>query len=390
MQTIPIRRSVPPVAEATPPTSGAARPRNTIGWLTVVAVAGLALGAGSVQLLRRRHDLARVPYRTELVTRGSVIGVLRAEGRLQPWTSARIGSITPGQVTAVEVEVGDSVTRGQTMARLDDLEQRAAVTDARAAAETAEILQTRAEKHVDEELAGLDDEGSSAGDLGAGDLLMGTAGEAQLDLVNARVQLERASSRRALARAMLARRTVRAPIDGVVLARSIDPGETITSSPPGPPLFVVGSDPAHLRLEIELDDVYAARVHPGPVKLVAAANPGRSFVAEIRGIRPASPLPMSASRYRISMEVDNSDGFLRPGMSASVAIPMESTANALRVPVAALAPAPPHAAAHDAVIWILDESGRAAPVTAEIGVINDRFAEIRAGGLRAGATVTVP
>jgi HlyD family secretion protein len=356
-------------------------------WLLLVAVASLAAGAGSVEVLQR---LTRVPHRIDRVTRGAVAGVLRAQGRLQPWTSARVGSIGPGQVVAVEVDVGDSVTRGQTMARLDDLEARAAVVDARAAVETAAIRRARAEKHVTEELAALDDEGSSAGDAAPDDLLTGTAGDAQLDLMSAQAEMERASSRQTLARAVLGRRSIRAPMDGVVLARSIDPGDTITSSPPGPPLFVVGSDPAHLRLDIEIDDEYAARLHPGPVKLVADARPGRSFVAEIREIRPASPVPMSASRYRISMDVENIDGVLRPGMTASVAFPMDSSADALRVPVAALATGPAHAADHNAVVWILDQSGKAAAVTVETGVINDRFAEIRSGGLRPGDTVTLP
>jgi HlyD family secretion protein len=388
MQTIPIRRPVPRVAEAGSPADAGAgqRSRMSMGWL-LVAVAGLAVGAASVDVVRR---LTRAPDRTDHVTRGAVVGVLRAEGRLQVLRSARIGSFSPGQVVAVEVDVGDSVTRGQIMARLDDLEQRAAVTDARAAVETAQIRRARAEKHVIEELSALDDEGWSAGDAAPGDLLTGTAGEAQLDLMTAQSQLERASSRRALARAVLARRNIRAPIDGVVLARSIDPGETITSSPPGPPLFVVGSDPSHLRLEIELDDEYAARVHPGPVAVVADALPGRSFVAEIREIRPASAVSMSASRYRISMDVENVDGLLRPGMSASVSVPMESAPNALRVPVAALAPTALHGSSRTAVLWVLDANGKPSAVTVETGIMNDRLAEIRAGGLRRGDTVTLP
>ncbi len=358
----------------------------SIGWL-LVAVTGLAVGAASVEVVQH---VTRTPHRTAHVTRGAVAGVLRAEGRLQPLTSARIGSLGPGQVVAVEVEVGDSVRRGQILARLDDLEERAAVNDARAALDTAEIHRARAEKHVIEELVALDDDGWSAGDAAADDLLTGTAGDAQLDLMTAQTQLARASSRRALARAILARRSIRAPIDGVVLARSIDPGETITASPPGPPLFVIGSDPVRLRFEVEIDDQYAARLHPGPVTLIADARPDLSFIADIREIRPASSVPMSSSRYRVLMEVENSKGLLRPGMSASVTLPMESDANALRVPVAALAPAPPRAATHTAVVWTLDQSGKPAAATVETGVMNDRFAEIRAGSLRPGDTVTLP
>ncbi len=387
MQAIPIRRAVPPVAEARTLAGSGARRRQPIGrWLLLVAVASLAAGAGGVEVLQR---VTRAAHRTERVTRGAVPGVLRAEGRLHPWASARVGSLGPGQVVAVEVAVGDSVTRGQTMARLDDLEARGALVDAHAAVETAVIRRARAEKHVTEELAALDDEGSSAGDAAPDDLLSGSAGEAQLDLMSAQAELERASSRQTLVRAVLARRSIRAPMDGVVLARSIDPGETITASPPGPPLFVVGSDSAHLRLDIEIDDAYAVRLRPDPVKVVVDACPGRSFLAEIREIRPASPVPMSAGRYRISMDVENIDGVLRPGMTASVAFPMDSSADALRVPIAALAPAPAHAADHHAVVWILDQSGKPAAVTVETGVINDRFVEIRSGELRQGDTVTL-
>jgi HlyD family secretion protein len=388
MQTIPIRRPAPAVVEALPARGGAGvRKPVGRGWLLLVAVASLAAGAGSLEMWQR---WTRAAYRTDRVTRGAVAGVVSAEGRLQTQTSARIGSISAGQVVAVEVGVGDIVTRGQTMARLDDLEERAAVTDARAAVETAQIHRARAEKHVIEELATLDDEGSSAGDAAPGDLLTGTAGDAQLDLMTAQSRVERASSRRALARALLARRIIRAPIDGIVLARSIDPGETITASPPGPPLFVVGSDPGHLRLEVEIDDADAARVHPGPVKLAADARPERSFVAEIREIRPASSVPMSASRYRILMDVENVEGLLHPGMSARVIVPMETAPNVLRVPIAALAPAPPPAGPHNAVVWVLDRNSKPAAVTVETGVINERFAEIRTGGLRPGDIVTLP
>jgi HlyD family secretion protein len=389
MQPIPIRRSITRVAAPVPPARGEARWRKTSVWLPAASVVCIALAIGGIEGLRHRAVTTRAPVRTELVTRGQVIGVLKVEGRLQTQTTVRVGSTSWGQVTAVEVDVGDRVRRGQVLARLEDLEQRAAAADATASARAAQIRRVRAEKHLTEELGKLDDPGSSAGDLGPDDLLGGPAGEAQLDLMSAYVQVDRASSQRALARGVLARRVIRAPTDGIVLSRAVDPGETIMSSPPGPPLFVIGSEPARLRLEIELDDGDAARVHPSSATLIVPAYPRRTFVADIRQVLPASALPMSDNRYRVVLDVANAEGVLRPGMSATVAIPVESAPNVLRVPVAALVPAAPHAGARDAVVWVLDEHGARAAVPVETGITNAQSAEIRAGSLRPGASVVI-
>ena len=89
------------------------------------------------------------------------------------------------------------------------------------------------------------------------------------------------------------------------------------------------------------------------------------------------------------LDVENTDGALRAGMNATFALPMESAPGALRVPLAALVPAPPHAGAHDAVVWTVDGKGVRTLVPVELGVVNDRVAEIRAGSLRAGGMVMI-
>jgi HlyD family secretion protein len=390
MHPIPLRGPSLAVAPATRDVDKGG-PASAHVWRPLIALAALAAVVGGLQALRRPRRAAPPAYRTELVTRGSVVGTLRMEGRLQTQTTARVGSLSAGQVVAVAVDVGDGVRRGQVLARLDDLEQRAAVADADASADTAEIRRVRLEKRLGEELSRLDDAGSSAGDLGADDIFDGAVGDAQLDLMTAYVQVVRASSRRALARGILARRVVRSPIDGVVLARAVDPGETIGGSPPGPPLFVIGADPAHLRLEAELDAADAARVRPAPLKLAVPDYPRRAFTAVIRQVLPAdlASAPRGVDRYRVVLDVENADRALRAGMTATFALPMETAATAVRVPLAALAPAPPHAGARDAVVWTVDAAGARTPVRVELGVVDERVAEIRAGSLRPGASVLV-
>jgi HlyD family secretion protein len=389
MRPIPIQRSLRAVGTTLPSVVGKRRSRKVGIWPPLLVVAMLALVVGGIQVLRHWRSVPRLPNRTELVTRGAVVGLLKAEGRLQSQATVRVGSISAGQVMTVDVDVGDRVRRGQPLARLDNLEQKAAAAEASASADAAQIGRARAEKRLVEQLDRLDDAGSSAGDLGPDDVLGGSAGDAQLDLMSAYVQVGRADSKRALARGVLARRVIRAPIDGVVLTRSVDPGETISFSPPGPPLFVIGSDPSRLRLEVEADNAEATRVQPSSVKLVVPDYPRRSFTASIRQVLPASSAPISGGRYRILLDVENRDGALRPGMSATIALPMETAANAVRVPVAALVPAPPHSGARDAVVWVVDGHGVLTSVPVETGVVNDRIAEIRGGSLRPGATVVV-
>jgi HlyD family secretion protein len=341
MQAIPMRKSVSPAPTNAPTARRQPRPRST-GWIPVALIAILAGIVGGAWGLRHDRPVPSLAARTAAVPGApsvvgpSFAGPLKLQGRLQTQTMVRVGSLSPGQLTAVTVDVGDRVVRGQVLARLDDLEQKRATADARAATEAAQLQRARAEKHVLEELGKLDDEGSSAGDLGPDDLLGGSAGEAQLDLMSSYVQIDRANSRRALALGILARRSIRAPMAGVVLARSVDPGETISSSPPGPPLFVIGSDPARLRVDVELDEAEAARVRPGSVTFSVPAYPLRSFKADLRQLLPATALPVSASRYRAILDVDNTDGALLPGMTATVSLPVGTAEGAPSVRVSAL------------------------------------------------------
>ena len=97
------------------------------------------------------------------------------------------------------------------------------------------------------------------------ELLEGKAGEAQLELLHTETEIARRTAALSLAHKLLARRVIRAPMDGIILERNVEPGESIPASPPGPPLFVIGADPTTLRLEVEIDERYIGGVLPGPV-----------------------------------------------------------------------------------------------------------------------------
>jgi HlyD family secretion protein len=392
MQPIPIRRVAGTNGAtrvvASPPARRRSEPRRFNPWIVVAAVATLAASVATVTLLRSRVTEQKPSARIASVTRGSVVGLLRVAGRLQTQTVARVGSMLPGQLVDVTVSVGEKVRQGQVLARLDDLEQRAALADARAQVNAAELRRVRTEKRLLEQLGALHEKGKLPEDLSPEDIVEGAAGDSQLDLMTSLVNVGRTETRRALARAMLARRVVRSPLAGIVLARAVDPGETITASPPGPPLFVIGSDPARLRLEVEIDEASAARIHPGPARFIVAAYPTRTFEGAVRQLLPVTALALTPGRFRVVLDVDNKDGALQPGMSATVSLPMESSVTALRVPVGAVTAVGPLSGAQ-ATIQILDRTGSRISTHVETGVTNGHFIEIRGEGVVPGTPIAV-
>jgi HlyD family secretion protein len=186
--------------------------------------------------------------------------------------------------------------------------------------------------------------------------------------------------------ALLERRIIRAPLAGVVLDRSIEPGESIAPSPPAPPLFTVGSDPSRLAMEIALDERHVAEVRPGPVTFTAAAaRPQRTFEATVRQVSLAAA---GGAAYRALLDVPNPDGLLRPGMSALVDIPMVSLSEALHVPAGALRSAPDAAGNSDGdVVWLAGDGGRPFATPVRVGVADGELAEVEGPGLASGRVV---
>jgi HlyD family secretion protein len=315
--------STPLVLLAPPPASTRKGNRQPISWRALVAVAfvggvvGLAVTARDATV-RTAQPVAPAAVAT---TETPVVpdGILRLPGRLRSESTARIGILEGGQVAAVGVAVGDRVAKGQVLAKLDDVEQRAAVAGVDAQLASAELLGLRAQRELMTQLQSDQDHGQLP-EL-PDELLEGAAGDAQLEVLHAAAQVSKQQAALALSRKRLARRVLRAPIDGVVLARNVDPGETILASPPGPPLFVIGSDPGRLRLEVEIDERYVYAITPGPASFVVPAHGGYAFSGTIRAVTPTLDATRSPARYIVTLDVPNDDGALAADMSATVDLP---------------------------------------------------------------------
>ena len=243
----------------------------------------------------------------------------------------------------------------------------------------------RAEKAFLDILRSNSDEGSPRELPDPDEMLEGKAGEAQLELLHTETEIARRTAALSLARKLLARRVIRAPMDGIVLERNIEPGESIPASPPGPPLFVIGADPATLRLEVEIDERYVGGVLPG------SGDVHRACPRRVRVLGHDPRGDPGADRRAEPGAVSGRDRRRQPGRRAaarhvrrSVDLPVVTGRDALAVPNAALSSR--RVTTRSSLSWS-DDHGRAEAVAVGVGVANADLTEVMGPGVAAGRVV---
>ena len=201
---------------------------------------------------------------------------------------------------------------------------------------------------------------------------------AQVQLVRALAMLERQRALADAARVVFRRATLRSPVDGLVLERSIEVGEMVSTNAASRPLFVIGSDPSRLRLVASIDELDVAEVRPRSVEFTTPAFPDRRFRGTIVGLWPASAQRRSPTEYQVLAEVANDDFTLWPGLSVRVRLPAHSAPRVRRVPIEALAFSPPGVPAlaeGRPAVWVLRD-GKPERIPVAVGITGEALAEI--------------
>ncbi len=324
--------------------SRARRPRRRWLWVSLFLLALGGVGAWAWMALAAPAGDLR--YETEAVTRGEVVVTVTATGSVQPTTQVDVSSELSGALAEVAVDFNDRVEVGQVLARLDDTNLSDLVLTARAQLQAAEASQKQAEASAREADANyvsqteLDKRGQST-------RLKMIASEVARD--RALAMVDGAIAEVALARARLSetetelqKATIRSPIAGVVLNRTAEPGQIVAASLNAPVLFTLAEDLARMELRVDVDEADIGRVAVGnEAEFTVDAFPGRSFPATITTVRYAPETTEGVVTYKAILSVDNGEGLLRPGMTATATIAVTRQEDALRVPNAALRFEPP-------------------------------------------------
>jgi HlyD family secretion protein len=324
-------------------------------WLAFALLLSLAIGGWIWHL---RSLAGAVPhYVTQAVARGSLTLTVAANGTIQPTRSISIGSELSGTVLEVRVDVNDRVKKGQVMVVLDTAKLRdqilrstatLAASNARVAQTVATLTEARSNLARLEAVATVSNgRVPSKTELDGGRAVLERA---VADNASAHAQVSDSSAALALDRISLSKASIAAPADGIVLTRTVDPGNAVAASLQAVTLFTLAEDLAKLRLWVYVDEADVGAVKAGQdASFTVSAYPTRRFPAKVTRVGFGSTITDNVVNYLTYMDVSNDDMSLRPGMTASANIIALHRADVLLVPNTALRFSPTSAASAAAV-----------------------------------------
>jgi HlyD family secretion protein len=325
---------------------GPGRRRRGRGWMVALAVLAIG-GAGAYYVYAGANQgAAEIRFATTPAERASLTVEITATGTLQPLTQVDVSSELSGVVRRVPVVENQTVREGDVLAELDTTRIAAQVERAQASVKAAEARVQDAQitlKETDQALeraASL----SARGMVAAQALETATAARdrAASAVATAEANLAIAAADLKLQQADLDKSTIYAPIDGIVLARDVDPGQTVASSLSAPILFVIAEKLETMVLEAAIDEADIGSVANGQAgRFTVDAYPGRRFDAAISDISYASATTEGVVTYKARLAVDNSDLALRPGMTATVSVVTREANDVIVAPSAAFRFRPP-------------------------------------------------
>lgn len=292
---------------------------------------------------------SKAQYQTQEIKRGSLTITVSATGTLQPTNQVEVGSEISGTLKAVEVDYNDVVKRGQVLARIDTakLDAQARQTAASLEAARAKILQNHAtviEAGAKfERLAQVQEaSGGKVPSKTEMDSARAALARAVADEANARATVSQAEATLDAQRTDLVKAVIRSPINGVVLKRAAEPGQTVAAAFQTPVLFTLAEDLTQMELHVDVDEADVGKVQKAQnATFTVDAHPERTFPARITQVRFGSKTVSGVVTYETVLKVDNSGMLLRPGMTGAANITVQKVDNALLVPNAALRFSPP-------------------------------------------------
>lgn len=319
---------------------GARRRKYIIASLLILGL------AGGGYLWLSGDNAARYTYTTMPLTRGNLNVIVTATGSVQPTDQVDVSSELSGTLRSVNVTYNSVVKTGDVLAELDTNKLQADLQSARAklASAHANVVKANAELNaaktkLDRLTSLVDSRVSSQQELDAAQYAYDAAVAAK-QINEASVLSSEADLK--LAEVNLGKAKIVSPIDGVVLTRSADPGQTVASSLSAPVLFTIAGDLRKMELQVAVDEADVGQVREGQkATFNVDAYPEKSFPASIQTVRFASETSSNVVTYKAILTVDNADLLLRPGMTATADVSVQSVADALLIPNAALRYSPP-------------------------------------------------
>ncbi|MDZ7630120.1 MAG: efflux RND transporter periplasmic adaptor subunit [Gemmatimonadaceae bacterium] len=404
---------------------------------TRVGIAVALVGTVAVGLVwyRRTAEARSAPsFRLAAVERTSLESTVSATGALSAVRTVQVGTQVSGQVSALYVDFNDKVKKGQLLARIDPTLQQQAVAESQAALDRAEAQLAQAKSEFDRNKSLFEAQVITATEFTT---IQVTYRLAQSNVRSAQISLERA-------RQNLAYTSIYSPIDGVIVSRAVELGQTVAASLSTPELFRIAESLAEMQILASVDESDIGKIAVGqPATFTVSAFPSQSFKGTVKQKRLLSVITENVVNYTVVLGVNNDDGRLLPGMTATVKFLTSKADDVLAVPNAALrftptaemlgadsvlltarrdtgagrraaagasaqvgGAAPPRRAAEHRVprvarhvvgrrptpagrLWVIDSAGKLTPVRVRTGINDGQRTQVTGRDLTAGTQVVI-
>ena len=399
-------------------TARSRRRRHVWRWFTVLLV-GIAVVVGVMRLRASRPEPG-AQYQMDTVERGTLTVTITATGELKSLTQVNIGTEISGIVESVNVDFNSPVRVGQILAQVNTEKIEAQAAQARAALLSAEAkrLQSQATfKEAQAELAKLEHVRELSGGRVPSrqeiDSQEATVKRAEAEEAVSAAQVTQSRASLAAIETDIRKAVIRSPIDGIVLDRQVDPGQTVAASFQTPTLFTLAEDLTRMKLIIDVDEADIGTVRVGQRAIFRVdAYPDRMFESKVKEVRSTPKTSNGVVTYQTVLSVDNSERLLQPGMTATAEITVTQVSDVTLVPNAALRftppaamqtsgggfrflPRPPGSQRRDRSaengakrVWTLNGE-QLTPIEVALGASDGTVTELRGGQLTPGTQVIV-
>jgi len=343
-----------------------------------------------------------IKYRTEKAARGDIIATVTATGTVNAVTTVLVGTQVSGTMKNIYADFNSPVKKGQAIALIDPAtfeaqvaQARANLLSAKATLEKSEAALADAKRTMDRNRELLSKNLIARSDLDTAETNYETA-KAQVGVSKAQVAQTEAALK--IAETNLGYTKILSPVDGVVISRNVDIGQTVAASFQTPTLFTIAQDLTKMQIDTNIDEADIGNMKVGQdVEFTVDAYPDITFKGMVSQVRNSPIIVENVVTYDVVVKVDNPDLKLKPGMTANVSIVLQEKRDVIRLPNAALRFSPDsedkgrtqgQQREKGPGVWIL-EDGKATRVPVKTGISNGSYTELVAGSIRQGQEVIV-
>jgi HlyD family secretion protein len=365
--------------------------------VAVLAAVSVAAGGAYLYLSKNSKD---PPYRTARVERGNLTQAVSATGTLNAVTTVQVGSQVSGTIRKIFVDFNSPVKKGQPIAQIDTslfeasvTQSRGGLSNARANLERAKVTAANSERTLRRNRELIKDGFVSQADV---DNAQTDYDSAVAAVRSAEAQVDQAKGALTVAETNLGYTTIHSPVNGIVVSRAVDVGQTVAASFQTPTLFTIAQDLTKMQIDTNVDeaDIAKARVDQ-KAAFTVDAFPEKTFSGKVNQVRSAPIVTQNVVTYDVVIGVDNKELLLKPGMTANVSILTQTVDNVIKIPNAALRYRPsgkgkPEGKAEGRKeaagprVYVIGKGNAPQAVPVKLGVSDGNFTQLVEGNLKEG------